>query len=565
MQGVDSLRGLSSEGARDLTMDPNSRHVAPKPRKAATKPRSMHPKRSLSILEQKAQDHWLSQSVGRMQTAVVDYCLASFAGHTRSEPFSRKRSRLPGRSTSTAIEASSLPTSYSENEDHFEHGQPFIDDAGDESRSPVQRQKSQDGHVELRRKQADDSFGRFINPFEVDVVESFPKRTMSVRSEFFSLGEQGRPKTCGGYARIEPEVTTLRIMIRAQIVQRPKTAPLPRLDRLDERTLRKHDLTAFVTPKRRLSAKARRSIQDPSRRSSLRRIPEHAAVDYREEDRAKATPEDDSRGALQCPIPLVPQDFGSSTMSRSASRGSQGCTTLQDSRCAPKLDPLKLAGNADSVSSNDSIDQANPQMQREVDQDEQNCGVSSKDSTVDESVTTSSQFVHSPIMNQLLDSPTSCALDQWASPPSTTILTEIHSNRSSVQACLRSKTASSLGNDFFGSQETIRPAVKSGAPSDHFQSWIQDHHNRNCEDWFGQSVVSKPFGYEDLNDDAHKRSQQTFSHAHCLGGNHTHNSAHTATVTGMHGYANTGLQVQQDSPFDKDELSDFSYLSAAII
>ena len=71
----------------------------PKKAVSACSPDSSH---FLTSVQQKAREEWLAESLGRLQTAVVDYCIATSAGHDTCDKPCSFSPRLPGRSICTA-------------------------------------------------------------------------------------------------------------------------------------------------------------------------------------------------------------------------------------------------------------------------------------------------------------------------------------------------------------------------------------------------------------------------------------------------------------------------------
>lgn len=427
--------------------------------------RSVQSTRPLTPLQQRAQDQWLFESLGRLQTAVVDYVLASFAGCSFSDdqqkgthPSGRQIRSAPGTCSAPARNPPSRQVSTAQDSD-------------------APRPSSASGPRTLR---ADSNgferlpeYGRYCNPF---LSKRAPSRLSTPSTLFYAVGPDSR--SCVPRRTRSSSLDHLNSHSQHAGVHpayhghdRPASAP----GTLETETFSYNTLHAHIlnrVPRRRRSS--RRALQRTdsvrSNPSQLGQIPEHAAIPN-EQSHDESRPEQSFNAASVTSANASPS-HSAADMSRSSSLRRR--TSLK-SRRPPPVEPLHLPESIEMPSGRSFCgerESCNPFESKYSAWTPTATSLSEGNSARSSWNYQSSLTSHT---EHSFDSPASLHQSPWGSPTREAQASlDIDKVTASIRRTIDEKAAKALGANLKGSQETLRPPAHASTGCDEVLTPVND-------------------------------------------------------------------------------------------
>ena len=348
-------------GMNALTMDPSARFNAPAPprsKKIALSVKSNRPKSAVPSVQLRIRDQWFSESTGRLQTGVVDYCIgalskkrsSTFSNSGKTRHHERRLRSAPGKvDCEKGAKTSTVKPLGNSISRHASFRRP---------RSRCGVHPSTQGSAATSDAADADRFG---NPFLEDFYDELgkpPSRSLSlVSNQTYALKTSRRPQSqpCTLRERSKLRMPKSRAQIRSSLADRgPRPASAPNLrsgppDEIDF-MLVSGLMTQSRLRRSRSKAKQKSALDYlPSSPQMLGQIPEDSVVDGSATDRNPH--QRGSVGLESLPSPGMPPVDSPMSLSRSSSkRLVRSLSKAHERRKKPTLDPVKTREGAASPS-----------------------------------------------------------------------------------------------------------------------------------------------------------------------------------------------------------------------
>ncbi|KAI9672074.1 MAG: hypothetical protein M1831_001887 [Alyxoria varia] len=549
-------------GTNVLTMDPSARFNTPAPprsKKVALSLKSDRPKSAVPSVELKIRNRWFSESTGRLQTGVVDYCIGALAGKQASVSTSFGRVAHQKRNLKSApgkVDCEKCAET------------PPVKPLGNliKRHASFRRPRSRYGvHPSTQGSAAtSDAFDAelFGNPFLEDFYDELgklPSRSLSLMSDqTHAVKTSSRPQSqpCTLRERAKLRIPNSKFQNGASFANqgsRPASAPNLRGGPPADIDFMLVSGLIMQSRMRRSRAKTtQKSALDylPSSPHMLGQIPEDSAVDGAAT--AISQRERGSVGLESLPSPgKSPMDSPMSLSRSSSKRLVRSLSKAHERRKKPILEPVKTRDEVDSPSSATSPVRHMPSNPHGIDYDKSH-GAWTSTATSPLDVPSSWNKLEPPPSEGAktgLDSPPSLA---WSSQESAHHQRESwdSENSHSLQRPKHRQVAgAALGLDLNGSQETIKPGSQLTSRNLLDCSPV-DYEAREKQDLF----------------DSWFQGTSMFDSEVVQDSSNTSDTSAESPLSGSTKLYSSPVQdlVLQSKAHDED-LSDFDYLSAAIL
>ena len=421
--------------------------------------------RSLTPLRRRAQDQWLSKSLGRLQTAVVDYVLASFAGCSFSDDqqkvFHRSGRQIRSAPGTCPAPAPSLPSRQISTAQDSDAPRPSS------ALGPRANRADSNGFERLPE------YGRYCNPF---LSTRAPSRLSTPSTLFHAVGpdntlcEPKRARSSGlDYLNLHGQHEGEHRSYQGQ--DRPASAPgTLETEAFSYNTLHAHILNRV--PRRRRSS--RRALQRTdsvrSNPSRLGQIPEHAAISN-EQSHDEDRPEQSFNAASVASGTASPSS-SAADISRSSSLRRR--TSLK-SRRPPPVEPLQLPESIEMPSDRSSCGERESYNSFESRYSAWTTAGTSPSEGNSARSSWNYQSSSTSHTDHSIDTPASLHQSPWGSPTREAQGSlDVDQVNASMRRTIDEKAAKALGANLMGSQETLRPPAHASAGCDEVLTPVND-------------------------------------------------------------------------------------------